>query len=186
MPRISPLPPDEWDEELGEILNRRSPRSGIALGENNIFSTLARHPGLFRAWLPFGGHLLARGTLSPRVRELLILRTGCNLGSSYEWGQHVRIAAEAGVLERVEIDRVLEGPGASGWSDEERALLSAADELHRDSKISEPTWTALAAVFDEKALIEIAMLVGHYHMVGFALNSLEVEQDEGLEELPSG
>jgi hypothetical protein len=28
------------------------------------------------------------------------------------------------------------------------------------------------------------MLVGQYHMVAFALNSLGVELDEGLEELP--
>jgi hypothetical protein len=35
-------------------------------------------------------------------------------------------------------------------------------------------------------MIEIAMLVGHYHMVAFALNSLEVELDEGLEGLPDG
>ena len=28
------------------------------------------------------------------------------------------------------------------------------------------------------------MVVGHYHMVAFALNSLGVELDEGLEPLP--
>ena len=30
------------------------------------------------------------------------------------------------------------------------------------------------------------MLVGHYHLVAYALNSLEVELDEGLEGLPPG
>lgn len=185
MARIPPLPPDEWDTELQSILARTPAGSGIALGEHNIFPTLARNRGLFKAWLPFGGYLLARGTLPARVRELLILRTACNCGSSYEWGQHVRIASAGGLLERTEIDRIAEGPVGGGWSEEERALLDAADELHRDSKISERTWAQLTARFDEQALIEIAMLVGHYHMVGFALNSLEVEQDEGLEELPS-
>ena len=29
------------------------------------------------------------------------------------------------------------------------------------------------------------MLVGHYHLVAYALNSLEVELDDGLEGLPS-
>jgi len=42
----------------------------------------------------------------------------------------------------------------------------------------------LAESHDERALIEIAMLVGHYHLVAYALNSLEVELDEGLEGLP--
>ena len=57
----------------------------------NIFTTLVRHPGLFRKWLPFGGKLLA-GKLPPRDRELLILRTGWNTRADYEWHQHVRIA----------------------------------------------------------------------------------------------
>ena len=29
------------------------------------------------------------------------------------------------------------------------------------------------------------MVVGQYHMVAFTLNSLGVEQDEGLEDLPA-
>ena len=168
MARIDPLP----DAELGEDVPRL-----------NIFTTLARNPELFKAWIPFGGHLLTAGTLSARDRELLILRTAVNCGSPYEWGQHVRIA-EAVEIDRETIDRVAAGPDVDGWSETEVALLRAADELHHDAKIGEETWNALAAAYDEKQLIEIPMLVGQYHMVAFALNSLGVEQDEGLEDLP--
>ena len=66
----------------------------------------------------------------------------------------------------------------------EAALLRAADELHADAKISDDTWAALAETYDERQLIEIPMLIGQYHMVAFTLNSLGVEQDEGLEDLP--
>jgi alkylhydroperoxidase family enzyme len=183
VPRVPTLPESEWSPDVRSVLESPTPAVGDRLGDNNIFATLARHPGLFRAWLPFGGFLLTRGVLPARERELLILRTGYNCGSGYEWGQHVRIGQAAG-LSREEIMRVADGPAAEGWSDEDAALLRAADELHRDAKISEATWVALGAHFDEPALIEIAMLVGHYHMVAFALNSLEVELDEGLENLP--
>jgi alkylhydroperoxidase family enzyme len=167
------------------VLEAPSPAVGERLGDNNIFATLARHPDLFRAWLPFGGFLLTRGVLPERERELLILRTGHNCGSAYEWGQHVRIGEAAG-LTREEIMRVAAGPDAHGWSSDDAALLRAADELHSDAKISEAMWGRLGQRFEEAALIEIAMLVGHYHMVAFALNSLEVELDEGLEGLPEG
>ena len=100
-----------------------------------------------------------------------------------EWGQHVRIS-EAGGIDRETIDRVAAGPDADGWTDTEAALLRAADELHRDAKIGDATWAALADAYNEEQLIEIPMLVGQYHMVAFALNSLGVEQDEGLEGLP--
>jgi len=183
MPRIQPLPPEQWDAEQRAILERRTPGGQVALGELNIFSTLARHPELFAVWMPFGGYLLGRGVLPGRQRELLILRTAYNCGSDYEWGQHVRIAGLLGMA-RDEIDRIPAGPSAPGWSDEDRSLLQAADELHRDAKISSATWAELASGFDEPALIEIPMLVGEYHMVAFALNSVEVDLDEGVEGLP--
>jgi 4-carboxymuconolactone decarboxylase len=182
-PRIEPLPPQEWGE-LTEILEAIPAVGDFSLGSQNIFSTLARHPDLFRSWLPFGGYMLGGGTLPARDRELLILRTAVRCGSSYEWGQHVRIALRIGV-EREAIDRVPIGAGAEGWTEHERALLQAADELHDDSSLSDPTWAALAQRYDQRQLIETAFLVGQYHLVAFALNACQVALDEGLEPLPS-
>jgi 4-carboxymuconolactone decarboxylase len=183
MPRIDPVPEHEWSEDVTPFLRATPPGAQEPIGRLNIFATLARHPELFKAWLPYGGYLLTSATLSGRDRELLILRTALNCRSPYEWGQHVRIA-EAGGIDRETIDRVVAGPGDSSWSAAESALLRAADELHRESKIGDDTWAALAETYDERQLIEIPMLVGQYHMVAFALNSLGVEQDAGLENLP--
>ena len=183
MPRIPPLPESHWPEQLRSILQTRPPAVGARLGDNNIFTTLARHPELMRAWLPYGGFLLGGGVLPPRERELLILRTGYNCGCAYEWGQHVHIAEALGVG-REEILRIADGPDAGGFSTADAALLRAADELHAQARISQQTWAQLAERHDERGLIEITMLVGHYHMVAYALNSLEVELDDGLEGLP--
>jgi 4-carboxymuconolactone decarboxylase len=186
MARIPPLPESQWDEELRAILHARLQGArglDVRLADNNIFTTMARHKELFRAWLPFGGWLLRAGVLPARERELLILRTGYNCGSPYEWGQHVRISEAAGI-DRETIMRVARGPDAPGWSQADATLLRAADELHQSAKIAQDTWANLGEHYDERGLIEIAMLVGHYHLVAFALNSLEVELDEGLEGLP--
>ena len=156
----------------------------LTVPASNIFDTLVRHPGLFRKWLPLGGKLLA-GKLPARDRELLILRTAWHCRAAYEWGQHVKIAKSSGVTED-EIARVPAGPDDAGWSAFDRALLSAADELHDDACISDTTWAALAETYDERQLIEVPMLVGHYHMVAFALNSLGVQREEGVPDLPDG
>jgi alkylhydroperoxidase family enzyme len=182
-PRIAPLAENEGDPQVVEMLNALPAGADGPVGEYNIFRTLARHPDLFRSWLPFGGYLLVGGTLSPRDRELMILRTAVRCGSSYEWGQHVRISERMGI-EREAIDRVLEGPDAAGWPEREATLLRAVDELHDDSRVSDATWAALAREYDEAQLIELTMLIGQYHMVAFALNSLGVQLDEGLEPLP--
>ena len=79
-----------------------------------------------------------------------------------------------------EIRRIQDGPDASGWDDWDATLLRAADELHDDSCLSDATWRALTTRYDERQLIEVPMLVGHYHMVAFALNSLGVQREPGV------
>lgn len=179
-PRIGPVTADERDEKTTELLT--------ALGNGdidkafNIFSTLAHHPKLMKRWSAFGGVLLYAGELPPREREILILRTGWNCRSEYEWGQHKRIGLDAGLTE----DEVVATTKDDAiWSDADALLIRTADELHADSKISDATWAALASRYSKKQLIELVMLVGQYHLVAMTLNSLEVERDDGVEPFPS-
>jgi 4-carboxymuconolactone decarboxylase len=178
-PRIPPLPPAERDERAQALLGE----VGAVGADLNVFTTLVRHPRLFRHWAPFGGALLLAGSLPGRDRELLILRTAWNKGCGYEWAHHVPMARDAGLGE--EIDRVADGPGAPGWTPFEAALLQAVDDLHADAVISEATWRRLAERFDERQLIEVPMLIGHYTLLAFTLNSLGVEREDGLPGLPT-
>jgi 4-carboxymuconolactone decarboxylase len=177
-PRIAPLRATDRSSQQEELL-----QSTVAtLRDANIFSTLVRAPGLFRRWLPFAGKLLA-GKLSARDRELLILRTAWNCRARYEWGHHVAIALESG-LTRDEIGRVPKGPDAD-WSASDALLLRVADELHIEHRVSDATWDALGARFDTQQLIELPMLVGHYHLLAMTLNTLGVELESGYDDLPS-
>lgn len=177
-PRIPPLPHDEQDAQARELLGGARAAGAPAA---NIFTTLVRHPGLFRKWLPFGGKLLA-GKLPARDRELLILRTGWRCESPYEWGQHVVIARGCGVTDE-EIDRVKAGARAPGWSALDAALIAAVDELHDEHVIADGTWEVLSSHYDERQLIEVPMVVGHYHLVAFTLNSLGVQREDGVADL---
>jgi 4-carboxymuconolactone decarboxylase len=180
-PRIPPLGDDEMTEETSALLDEvRLPNAEAV----NIFATLVRHPGLFRRWMPFAGKLLA-GKLPARDRELLILRTAWRCRSPYEWGQHVRLAKAVEISDE-EIDRIVAGADAPGWDPFDRTLLNAVDELHDDACITDATWSALTAHYDERQVIEVPMLVGQYHMVAFALNSLGVQREPGVPGLPEG
>jgi 4-carboxymuconolactone decarboxylase len=178
-PRIAPLTDEEKDDDVVQLLGEVGALTGMA---SNIFATLVRHPGLFRKWLPFGGKLLA-GKLPARDRELLILRTAWHTRSPYEWGQHVGIGKSSGLTDD-EIARVPLGPSAPGWDDWDTVLLTAADELHTDACVGDVTWEALAERYDDRQLIEVPFVVGHYHMVAFALNTLGVQREDGVPGLP--
>ena len=131
---LPPLPESEWDDETRAMLSPDLPGGGRVL---NIFATLSRHPKLMKRWLVFGSHVLAKSTLPAHDRELLILRTGLRCRAPYEWGQHVVIAAAAGITD-VEIAQVAAGPDDRGWDPFEATLLRAADELHDNLCVSEP------------------------------------------------
>lgn len=143
----------------------------------HVFTTLGRHRGLFRRWLWFAGALMPGGKLPRRDTELVILRVANNAGSEYEWSQHERIGARAGLSEE-EISRVRIGPDAPGWSERQELLVRAADEMHDGGRIEEELWARLAAHFDEVLLIEICMLIGHYEMLAMTLNTLEVQPEK--------
>jgi alkylhydroperoxidase family enzyme len=177
-PRIAPLAADEHDGTTARLID------GLSGAHLNIVATMLRHPDLFGPFASFAGALTLAGRLDARARELLTLRTAVNCGSDYEWGQHTTAARAAGIVDDADIARVLEGPGAEGWTPREVVLLDAADELHRDNCISDGTWAAISEHFDVPQLVEIPMLVGLYHMVAFLGSSLGVEQEPGEATLP--
>jgi 4-carboxymuconolactone decarboxylase len=174
-PRLPPLAPDDMSDDQRELIGQ----TGAGSRPLNIFATLVRAPGLFRRWAPFGGKLLRGGKLSDRQRELVILRTALRCDAAYEWGQHVAIARDAGLSDD-EILRVAEGPSAGGWSDDDRAVLQAVDDLHDDHCIADDTWSELAARLSEEQLIELPMLSGHYAMLAGVLNSCGVQPEGPL------
>lgn len=180
-PRIGPVPDSDLTSEQRELLAGVAGPAG-EVGAKNIFTTFVRHPGLFRRWLPFGGKLLS-GKLPARDRELLIMRTAVNCDSPYEWAQHVKIGRAAG-LSSSEIERIKERPGA--WEGFDAVLIRAADELHEASTLCDATWEALAKVYDEQQLIEVPMVVGHYHLVAYTLNSLGVRLESDSDAGQSG
>jgi AhpD family alkylhydroperoxidase len=141
-----------------------------------IFTTLARHRRLFRRWLWFAGALMPGGTLPRDEAELAILRVAHNTGCDYERVQHERIAQRAG-LGADEVARVREGPDAPGWSARRALVLRAADAMHGDGRIGDELWAALAHEYDERHLIELCLLIGHYEMLAMTLLSLRIEPD---------
>ena len=173
-PRIPPFPAGERDAESRVLID-----SIGSSATDNTFDTLARHPNLLRQWMPFTIALAVTGVLPPRLREFGILRTGWLCRSEYEWGQHAVLARRVGISDE-EIARVKSGPEATGWTELERAMLRAVDELHSDACVTDDTWTVLAAHLDERQLIEVPMLVGQYHIVSFTLNTLGIQREPGL------
>jgi AhpD family alkylhydroperoxidase len=142
----------------------------------HLFSTLARHRRLFRAWLRFAGALMPGGTLPRRETEAVILRVSHVRGCRYEHEHHVALARRAGLSDE-EIGRVAAGPAAFREGTRERALLAATDELLARRELEDGTWDALRAHLTEAEAIEACLLVGHYDMLAMTIGALRVAPD---------
>ncbi len=174
-PRIAP----GGRREIGLVNTVVVRVAGAVIGREvpNVFTTLARHPGLFRRWLVFAGGLMPGGKLPRAETELAILRVAHNTRCAYEWDHHERIGRRAG-LTAEEIERVrADGAPDAAWSGRKRLVLLAADALHADGAIGDALWAELATAFEERELIELCLLVGHYEMLAMTLNTLRVQLD---------
>jgi alkylhydroperoxidase family enzyme len=179
-PRIPPLPESAWTDEIRALL----PPAMGAGRPLNIFTTLVRHPTLFKNWMAFAGYVLLGSSLPPRERELVLLRVGWVCRSEYEFGQHRLIARACGVSDD-EIRRVTHGPADPGWSDRDRTLLQAVDELHADQMIEDATWTALCGAWSDKQILDLLFAVGQYTLVSMVLNTLGVQLEDGALGFPT-
>jgi alkylhydroperoxidase family enzyme len=188
-PRIVPLPREEWGDDARaalatgfseQVAARFAATGPDAVPVPNVLATLLRHPQLAGPLLAYNNVLLFTPTLAPRTRELLILRVASRTRADYEWAQHVRLAAAAGVTPN-EIEAVREGATAPGWTERDAALLTAVDELVDGHSVSDRTWTRLAEDLDERQLMELVFVVGTYTALAMAFNSFGLELDPDLE-----
>ncbi|MEY4671801.1 MAG: hypothetical protein RLZZ415_1680 [Pseudomonadota bacterium] len=181
-PRIAPVDLATIDDEQREAL---AVFTGIARDVTksegtvlNIFRTLVHAPKAMTAFLAWGGYILSRrNSLSERDRELVILRTGFNCGSGYEFTQHTRIGLDSGLTE-AEIAAIKAGPDDPSWSAADRAMLRATDDLTRDFHVSDASWAGLSFMTDKQKM-DLVMTVGLYTQVSMMLNSFGVQLDPG-------
>jgi alkylhydroperoxidase family enzyme len=108
-----------------------------------VFATFGRNPPADELRNAVGAHI-RNGTLTPRHRELLLMRIGALCRSEYEWAAHMRAGKNVGLTD-ADVGRIARGPDVPGGDALETALLRATDEIFRDDRIADWTWAEVAA-----------------------------------------
>ena len=172
---IDPPYPGEIQAEFDKIMRGAPPLL--------LFRTVARNPRVLQRFL--AGGLLDRGSISLRLRELMILRTCAQCGAEYEWGVHIAAFGAKAAWTPEQISSTANGgPQDSCWSKEERSVIRLADHLHATSGVSEELWQEVSAAFLPEQLIELVMLAGLYHAVSFMVNAFGVEHEASAPKFP--
>jgi len=177
-PRIEPVVLAQATPEIRAMLDPSGSGRDIAA----VYRTFAQHPKLYPPRQILSEYIRTKSTLSPRVREMLILRIGWRCRSAYEWAAHAPAGRRAGLTD--DQIRMLARPGYAGWTPADAAIIRAVDELFADDMIEDATWTALDDQFDERQLLDLLITTGGYRMVSMVLNTFGVPAEPNSEPIP--
>jgi alkylhydroperoxidase family enzyme len=145
---IAPLPESRWSESV-----QAAAADFLSTGMRNLAATYANRAEVAEASLPHLAYLWTASVLPPRDRALLSLRTAWLTNSEYLWAHRAGLALREGLAD-ADLVRIAQGPNADGWSEFDRLLLVAADEMHIDSFVSDPTWAGLSERYSTAQMID--------------------------------
>lgn len=170
MIRLPPLSDDDWPQEIGDL------RDGFA-GALNVYRVMAHHPPLLRAWADLREHVVRRSTLTPAQSEMVILRTGCRRGSTYEWAHHVVRGVDCGLS----LDRIMAAKGAPDrMAPGDRLLALAVDALIDQNALSTALQGDLVQALGVGGMMDLIATVGFYTTLSYVLNSFDPPIDDAI------
>lgn len=157
-----------------------SPQTRAALAGlpgNNVFLALAHADAAFAPLMALTSSLWNDADLSPRRRELAILRTARLLDSEYEWMHHVEVARMVGIAED-EIAAIGSGDlAAAGFADDDRLLLEAVPAILARRRTDDEAFAALRDAIGLREIVELHLVVGLYATIAAVVADLDVEPD---------
>ena len=176
-----PLASPPYDPKVQEAMDK------VNLGPlspQHFLRVLAHQPRIMGNVVALGGSLMYKSGLSERLRELVIFRVAARTRCNYEWAMHRALFAQRCAITDDELELLKNGAADAGaWNSEERLAIVAVDELHDTSTISARTWEEMSVNWAPAQLLELIVLVGHYHTVAFFMNATGAPPEQGAEHL---
>jgi 4-carboxymuconolactone decarboxylase len=173
MTRVEMIQKNQASPEVKELYSKLEKNGTRIL---NLYKVLAHNSHVLRNFLRLGNSLLTRAELSPKLRELAILRIAHLAGSEYEWTQHYPIALEMGVSHE-QAKAISHWSDSTDFADEENAVLQYTDEVTQNVEVKDETFRALRQYLSEQKIVELTLSIGYWGMVARLLVPLQVDID---------
>ncbi|CAB3914576.1 MULTISPECIES: carboxymuconolactone decarboxylase family protein [Achromobacter] len=170
--RVTPVVPGTR-QELAPLEARISAARGRI---SPLYQVLLNSPAVVDGWEAMLTAIRQKTSLSPRLRELIILRVATLNNAPYEFDAHVPHALAGGMPQAV-IDALRANPApqdVQGLAPGEAEVLALTDAMTRDIEVPDAVFAPVRARYDDTQLVELAATVGAYNMVSRFLVALRV------------
>jgi 4-carboxymuconolactone decarboxylase len=148
----------------------------------NVIRMLFQAPTVAEPYLRAGRQLLTSTLLSPRLRELVIVRVAHLQASPYELAQHEPVARQLGItdseLASLRCDADL---GAVGFESTELAALLLVTEMLTEKNAVDHTFAQAHRLLGDRATAEVLLLAAQYAGLALFLNTLRVDVEDDVE-----
>jgi 4-carboxymuconolactone decarboxylase len=181
-PRLPQVRDEDFTDETRAFFGQWTGGIFKDADKNPVLRTFAHHPDLANAFSPLNIHLLSNNTLPVKERQIAIMRTAWITGATYMWSSHLQTSVSCGLSPDMYAP-IQRGADDPYFTDFERVVIRATDDLVRDCKVSDANWDALKAQWSEKQLLDFLFTVGCYVMVAGVMRSTGAERQEDLLQL---
>jgi 4-carboxymuconolactone decarboxylase len=181
-PRMPPVRPEEMTDEMRAFLQKWT--GGIFRGadSNPVLLTFAHHPRLADLFSQLNIHLLSTTTLPVKQRQIAIMRLAWICKAAYMWSSHLSTSVRSGLDPRM-FRPIQVGADDPYFSEFERVVIRATEELVNERKIGDANWQALMQEWSNQQMLDFLFTVGAYVTIAGVMRSTGVQRKEDLLEL---
>jgi alkylhydroperoxidase family enzyme len=171
MARVSLVEKENAQPMVKELYEKNEARGEGVL---NLFKVLGHCPYIGLNFQRLGNSILRGEELSPKLKELAILRVGSLARCEYEFTKHSVIALRASVSQK-QVDEIGNWESSKEFNKEERDVLAYTDEVALKVSATDRTFSQLRSFLSEHSIVELTVVIGFYGMVCRVLVALQVE-----------
>jgi uncharacterized peroxidase-related enzyme len=172
MSRISRLDRNEVTPDLAVLYDKVFSQRGNV---PNMFRTMAHRPEIFSTMMAHFAAVLNTGTLSTRLKELIIVRTSQVNDTPYCLASHTILARNLGWTDD-QLANLADWYTRPDFTPAEKAALRLAETVTRDAhSVSGEQFSELRNFYSEGEVVELLCAIGLFNYFNRFNNALKME-----------
>jgi uncharacterized peroxidase-related enzyme len=172
MSRISRLDRNEVAPEIAALYDKAFAQRGNV---PNMFRVMAHRPEIFATMQAHFGAVLNTGTVSTKLKELIIVRTSQVNDTPYCLASHTILARGLGWTDD-QLSHLAEWSRRDDFTPAEKAALRLAETVTRDAHaVTDEQFAELRTFYSEGEIVELLCAIGLFNYFNRFNNALQMQ-----------